>query len=155
MLTRLWGASIWAKDAIDPDEYKYRSFKRVWLPLYDVIAIGAGIWATLFGSPILHRLFPKDTVDAAGMLLALAATVCLMGVIFPALWLVEVVGKILVTFLLGSYAACVLLFRTDPGDPSSGFVVFILALALIVPFIRLSILGEEWKERHSEGVTDE
>lgn len=154
---RLWRSTIWAKGAIDPAdpaEWKYRSQKRAWLPLYDVIAIGAGVWATLFGSPILHRLFPEDTIDAAGMLLALAATVCLMGVIFPALCASELVGKTVVTFLLGSYAASVLLFRTNPHDPESGFVVFILAMAIIPPFMRLSVLGEEWKERRAERATD-
>lgn len=144
----LWRASIWARDAIPPEEWKDRHDKRLWLPLWDLIMIGAGIWATAFGSPILHRLFPEDAIDAAGMALAIAATVCLMGVAFPALWLVEFLGKITVMFLLGGYAACVAFFRVNPQDPSSGFVVFILCAAIIPALSRLSTLGEEWKERY-------
>jgi hypothetical protein len=145
----LWSASIWARDAIPPEEWKDRHDKRLWLPLWDLIMIGAGIWATAFGSPLLHRLFPEDAIDLAGMSLAVSATVCLMGVAFPALWAVEFLGKLTVMFLLGAYAACVLFFRTDPGDPSSGFVAFILCAAIIPACSRLSKLGEEWKERRT------
>lgn len=144
----LWRASIWARGAIPPEEWKDRHEKRLWLPLWDLIMIGAGIWATAFGSPILHRLFPDDAIDVAGMTLAIAATVCLMGIAFPALWLVEFIGKVAVVFLLSAYAACVAIFRQDPSDPSSGFVVFILCAAIIPAFSRLSKLGEEWKDRY-------
>lgn len=149
LLRALWRASIWHPDALPPDEWKYRSIKRVWLPLYDLIVIGAGLWATAFGSPLLHRLFDESVVDVAGIGLAIAGMVCLMGVIFPAFWAVELLGKLAVLFLLAIYGACVAVFPTRP-DPSAGFVVFILALGIIPPLIRLSILGEELKERRAE-----
>jgi hypothetical protein len=145
----LWRASIWHPDAIPPDEWKFRSMKRVWLPLYDLIVIGAGLWATAYGSPLLHRLFAEPVIDVAGMVMSVAGMVCLMGVIFPAFWTVEMVGKITVLFLLAVYGACVWFFPTRP-DPASGFVVFILALGIIPPMIRLSVLGEELKERRAE-----
>lgn len=148
-MRRLWRATIWHPDALPPDEWKYRSIKRVWLPIYDLIVIGAGLWATAFGSPLLHRLFPEDVIDLAGMGFAVAGMVCLMGVIFPAFWKVELAGKLVVLLLLSVYGACVAIFPTQP-NASSGFVVFILALGTLPPFIRLSILGEELKERRAE-----
>lgn len=148
-MRRLWRASIWHPDAVPPDEWKFRSLKRVWLPVYDLLAIGAGVWAALFGSPVLHSLFNKPMIDALGVLLAVVATVCLLGVAFPALWRWEIVGKTILVGLLGAYAASVVLFRTNP-DPSSGFVAFVIVLALPLPIFRLTLLGEEIKERREE-----
>lgn len=144
---RVLRASVWARGVIPPEDWEDRWDLRLWLPLWDLILIGAGIWATAFGSPILHRLFPESAIDAAGMALAVAATVCLMGVAFPVLWLAEFFGKVTVMFLLGAYAACVWFFRSDPSDMSSGFVVFILCAAIIPAPSRLSKIGEQWKKR--------
>lgn len=148
-MRRLWRASIWHPDAIPPDEWKYRSLKRVWLPTYDLIAILAGIWATALGSPVLHALFEENVIDVLGMLLTAVATVCLFGVAFPRLWRWEIAGKVLLVGLLAAYAASVVFFRTNP-DPSSGFVAFIIILALPLPIFRLTLLGEEIKERRED-----
>lgn len=148
-MRRLWRASIWHPDAMPPDEWKYRSLKRLWLPVYDLLAIGAGIWAALFGSPVLHELFDGPVIDAMGILLTAVATVCLLGVIFPPLWRWEICGKVLLVALLGAYAAAVVLFRTNP-DPGSGFVAFVIVLSLPLPIFRLTLLGEEIKERRDE-----
>lgn len=150
MWRRLARASIWHPDAIPPEELKYASIKRVWLPLYDFIAVLAGIWALAFGSPILHKLFSNDAVDFLGALLAAAGLICFFGVLFPALWRVEIACKLVILMLLGGYAATIVVFRTNP-EPEALFIVFILCLGMIPPLIRLSILGEEIKDRHDEG----
>lgn len=146
----LWRASIWHPDAIPPEEWKYRSLKRVWLPVYDLVTIGAGIWATLFGSPVLYELFGEPVIDAMGMLLTLVAAICLFGVAFPRLWRWEIGGKALLVALLAAYAGAVVLFRANPAA-SAGFVAFIIVLALPLPSFRLILLGEEIKERREEG----
>lgn len=146
---RLWRASIWHPDAIPPDEWKYRNLKRVWLPIYDIIAIGAGVWAAIFGSPLLHSLFDGPVIDAMGITLAAVATVCLAGVVFPRLWKMEIAGKVTLMSLLGAYAFTVAMFRANP-DPAAGFVAFVLVLAIPLPMFRLQLLGEEIKERRDE-----
>jgi len=140
-------ASIWHPSAIPADEWKFRSIKRVWLPVYNVIMMGAGIWAAVYGSPILSRLFPGELVDLSGLTLAAAALVCFLGRAFPMLWALELAGKVCMAFLLGAYAGTVAFFRSDP-DPSAGFVVFILAGSIIPCMIGVSIIAEEWKERY-------
>lgn len=152
LLRRVGRATIWHPDAIDVDEYKFRSLKRVWLPLYDAVAIGAGLWAALYGSPILRSLFDGPVITSMGVGLMLIATVCLMGVVFPALWRWEIVGKVALVALLASYAAAVVWFRPNL-EPATGFVAFIIALTLPLPVFRLSLLGEEIKERR-EGDPD-
>lgn len=149
-MRRLYRASIWHPDAIPPEEWKFRSLKRIWLPVYDLVAIGAGIWAALLGSPVLHALFDEPVIDVLGYLLTAVATVCLFGVAFPRLWRWEIVGKVTLVGLLAAYAASVVLFRTNP-DPSSGFVAFVIVLSLPLPIFRLTLLGEEIKERREDG----
>lgn len=151
MWRRLARATIWHPDAIPVDEWKYRSLKRVWLPLYDAAAFCAGLWAWWFGSPILHRLFTPDMTDLLGGLLAVAAAVCFLGVALPSLWRVEIAGKLVLMMLLAGYALTIIVFRTNP-EPEALFVVFILALGIPLPFFRLTLLGEEIKERREEGI---
>lgn len=149
VFARLARASIWHPDAIPPDEWKFRSLKRLWLPVYDAIVILAGVWATAYGSPILHRLFHENVIDAMGMTLTVSAIVCLLGLAFPSLWRVEIIGKVTLVALLGGYAIAVMLFRTNP-DPSAGFITFVLLLALPLPLFRLNLLGEEIKDRRDD-----
>lgn len=149
MIRRILQASVYGKDTIPVEDWEDRWDLRVWLPLWDLVLMGAGVWATAFGSPILHRLFPEGAIDAAGMALTIAATVCLMGVWFPVLMGVEFFGKLAVMFLLAAYATCVLLFRQNPADMSSGFVVFILSAAIIPAPSRLMKIGEKWATRRA------
>lgn len=143
----LWRASIWHPDAIPPDEWKFRNLKRVWLPLYDMIAIFAGVQAVLFGSTILNRLFPPSLVDLLGVILTIVATVCLGGVAFPRLWVVEIIGKVLLVGLVAGYVTTILMFSENPGP--NLFVVGMLTFGLPLAFFRLNLLGEEFKERRA------
>lgn len=142
--------TIWHPDAIGVDEWKYRSLKRWWLPLYDLIAVLAGVWAFLYGSPILHRLFPAEyIVDVVGLVFAFVALVCLVAVVMPKLYKVEIVGKIVLVALLLSYAAAIVIFNAQ-GDITSWFVAFVVLLSIPLPMFRLGLLGEEIKERREE-----
>lgn len=147
-MRRLFAASIWAPGAIQPDEWKYRNLKRVWLPLYDLIAIYAGLQAVLYGSNILNRLFDPFVVDVFGLAMVVISTVCLAGVAFPRLWPVEMVGKVLLVGLVAGYVTTILLFSVS-ATPNL-FVVGMLTWGLPLAFFRLNLLGEEYKERKAE-----
>lgn len=150
MISRLWRRSIWHPDSISPEEWKYRWLKRVWLPVYDLFAIGAGIWAAIFGSSILyHLLGDTGAVDALGIAFAFVAFICLMGVIFPELYKIEIVGKIALIGMLGAYAGSIIAFNAN-GDSTSWFVAFIVVMTLPLPLFRLNLLGEEIKERRNQ-----
>ncbi len=132
---------------IPPDEYKYRNLKRVWLPLYDLIAVFCGVQAFLFGSPLLNVLFPAGLIDMLGVMMAAAAVVCLAGVAFPRLWMVETIGKIILVGMISAYVATILLLSQNAG--SNLFVVGMLTFGLPLAFFRLNLLGEELKERRA------
>lgn len=145
MLARVFAASIWAPGAIPADEWKFRNLKRVWLPAYDVVAILAGVVATVQGSPLLNRLFTEPVVNCLGAGMSLVALVCLIGVAFPRLWVVEFVGKVLLVGIIAAYAATIFLFASNPNP--NDFIVLMLAFSLPFPLSRLNLLGEEIKER--------
>jgi hypothetical protein len=147
-MRRLFAASIWAPGAIPLDEWKYRNLKRVWLPVYDVVAIVAGYFAFDQGSNLLNRLFDSWFVDLFGVAMMIVAGVCLAGVAFPALWAVEMLGKVLLLGMVVSYIASILFLSAEPF--SNSFVVAMLAWGLPLALFRLNLLGEEWKERNEE-----
>ena len=150
-LRRFWRRSIWHPDSVQPEEWKYRWLLRIWLPLYDLLGIMAGVWAALFGSPVLHRLLGDSvTVDVFGTSFAVISAICMFGVIFPRLYRMEIVGKIMLVALLGGYAGAIVLFNAN-DDITSWFVAFIVAMTLPLPLFRLNLLGEEIKERRPRG----
>jgi hypothetical protein len=143
---RLARRTIWSPDQIDPDDWKYRSLTRVWLPIFDLICIISSAWAFMYGSPILHKLFPQDGLIqmlATGFFVVTLS--CFVAVIFPALWRLEIFAKIGLMSLLAGYGASILLL-TSPPD---WFPAFVILTTLPLPFFRLSLLGEEIKERRA------
>ena len=150
-MRRLWRASIWHPAAIAPDEFKYRTLKRVWLPLYDLIAVYAGIQVILYGSRLLNEMFSDGWVDAFGAIFTMVAVVCLVSVSFPRLWGVEIIGKVLLVSLIAAYITMIVFFSTAPQPQF--FVAAMLAFGLPLALFRLNLLGEEIKQRRA--VTDE
>ena len=80
--------------------------------------------------------------------MAVIAMICLLGVIFPALWAVELVGKAILVGIVSAYATTILLFASNPQP--NDFIVLMLAFSLPLPLFRISLLGEEIKERRAK-----
>lgn len=148
---RLLQGSVWSKDAIPPDEWKYRSLTRVVLPLLDILVILAGVSGARLGIPAIQEFFPASVTVGASLLLSVAGFVSLAGVLFPRLWLVEVIGKAAMIGLLSAYVIA-LLMLTAEGDPTRGFVSVLATVALLLPGWRLYILGLERRTRVDEGL---
>lgn len=149
----LWRASIWHPDAIPLHERKYASLKRVWLPIYDITAVWAGINAAIFGSRLLDRLYGPVT-DLVGVLFAAVALVCLAGVAFPRLWAVEIAGKAVLVGMIVAYMAAIVMSPSPEQlvtkEAPSWFIVTMLALNLWLPLFRLEMLTTEWADRRAE-----
>lgn len=142
-MRRLWALTVWHPDGVRADDWRQRHTLRVWLPLFDfgIVFLG-GLWAAFYGSPILWRLFPAPLIETAGTAMAITGLVCFVGVIFPRLWPLELVGKLGLIFLIGCYAGTVAFFPSNP-DANNGFVVFILVGVLFLGFIRVTQLSED------------
>lgn len=100
-----------------------------WFPSYDVIALILGVYALALGSPLLNRLFPPELTDFVGLLLVAAALTCLVGVCFPRFNYLELLGKLLIVFVLGAYAGTVWFMTGTSADPN-GFVVINLVMSV-------------------------
>lgn len=149
----LWRASIWHPDAIAWGERKYLNLKRVWLPVYDVIAILAGINAALYGSRLLDRIYGPFT-DLIGMFFSLVALVCLAGVAFPRLWAVEIIGKSILIGMVIAYIWAIILSPSPEQvaamEAPNWFIVTMLILPLPLPMFRLELLATEWADRRGD-----
>lgn len=149
-IQRLFRASVWHPDAVDTESFKYRNLTRVWLPLFDLISGGIGWLAFLYGSRLLNDMFPEWLVDIAGIAFLVASAVALVSVLFPRLYMAEIISKVAMLSLLGTYSFIVLKGFFFEGQVYSGFVALMLALPVIFPLARLQILGEEIKQRRVE-----
>ena len=141
LLQRVYRQTIWHPDAVPDAEFKYRNLRRIWLPLFDALSIWIGFLAVQYGSTLLNKMFPVVVIDIAGSIFTLAATLALVGVVFPRLFLAEIVGKVVMVSLLGTYSVVIWI---------SFFVAGMLMLPLILPFAVLQIRGEEIKQRKTQ-----
>lgn len=122
-------------DPLDDDRWTVR----VWLPLYDVLAVLAGLIAFYVGSPLMNRLFPGWIVDGTAVAFAIAGAITLIGVVVPRAWRVEIGGKVTMSFLMTTYAMLVLTFPSKDGQ-SNAFVTVILVMATWGIYPRLTKL---------------
>lgn len=150
MWRTLLRGTVWEKGALDGEPKKYRPLVRVWLPLYDAIAFSAGIFAAVYGSILLYRIY-GDLTDAIGLLYSLVAAVCFVGVAYPNLWKLEVAAKIgLIGMLLGYVFA--ILWSPSPQQLAYAaapnyFVAAMLCWGVPMAGFRLTQLAIEEFER--------
>jgi len=145
-MKKLYLASIWAPNAIPPDEWKYRNMKRVMFPAIDVLFFIAGLSAARYGVPAISEFFPDVVVDLFAYVLSVAGIVCLLGVSFPKLWPVEIGGKAVILSLMVGYIVS-LFILTSVGEGNRGFVLLIATISICGVLWRVSLLGAEWQVR--------
>lgn len=148
VITR-WGRikrlTVWHPLNTDPSD-DYRHGPRFWYPMFDLFMVALGVYAFFIGSPLLNRLFPVWFVDSLGVAITVAAVLAAVGAILPKLFMIEIVGKLGLVFLLGGYAGTVAAL-SQVSEPNGFVVITMLSLVwLLGPrlswlFIRL---GKWW-----------
>lgn len=128
---------VWHPINTDPTDDN-RWTVRVWLPLYDLLAILAGYVAFRVGSPLLNRLLTEDLINVVSAVFLLLGAITLVGLVVPKLWRVEIAGKIGMLFLMTTYAMLLLTFPSEGQNNS--FVVVILIMATWGAYPRLTTL---------------
>lgn len=149
MIGRLGSTSVWAAGVVPTDD-PWRNAKRIWLPLFDVIMIASGINAIVFGSRLLDRLY-GDFTDIIGAAFVIIAAACLIGVGWPRMWPVEIVGKILLVSMIVGYVAAIIMSPSPEQlaakEAPSWFVASMLLGLTLFPLARLDRLLDEWVKR--------
>jgi hypothetical protein len=153
VLKRLWAQTVWADGAIPPEEWRYRSLKRFWYPLVDVVYVLLGVAAIRYGVPAINHYFPDEYVDFFGWGLMFWAGLALIGVSFYRLWWLEVIAKCALVGQMVTYVAA-LFSLTRAGDDGRGFVAGVAILAAVVLLMRLSVVAHEWQERKTMRASD-
>jgi hypothetical protein len=147
MLLRLRAKTIWAPGAIPPEEKKYANpLKRFVLPAFDVAMIIAGFFAVRSGIPAIHDLFPYSVSAGFGYGFAGVAAACFIGIAFPRRWRTELFSKVALFGMLGLYLICLRVLAADDGG-SRDFISAIVTATMLVPALRLWILGTEIRDR--------
>lgn len=147
-LERFKRSTVWHPIHTDPND-DYRHGPRFWFPGYDILAIILGVYAVWMGSPLLNELFDPWFNLVLGIVLIVSATFALIGVIFPKLYLIELLGKLTIVFMLGGYAGTVAVMSSNAGENGFVVVIMIMAVWLLGPrmtwlFIRTSRRWAQW-----------
>lgn len=146
-MKRLLRHTIWATGAIPFDEYKYRHLRRVYLPLYDVLFVWAGLIAVRYGIPSLDSLLPNEVADALGWTLVGVSVVALVGVSVPRLWVLEFAAKSVLLIILVVYFLALRVMGAESGTDGYQFISVIVLAATVLLLFRFSLLTEEAQNR--------
>lgn len=142
---RVIARTVWAPEAIPPEEWDYRNVPRVWLPLYDLTIMLAGLVGAINTMPALDLIFDPWIVDIMAGFLVLTALLCLIGVVFRMLR-VEAYAKVALVGLIGSYSIALLTLAA--GDSLGRVFIGVLSIALLfLPFSRLQVLGAKLRRK--------
>jgi len=147
----LWQASIWHPDAIPLDAaHRYVSpFKRVFLPLYDVVILWLGLAGLVQGFRAIGQALPGPGPTVLYVALAAAAIAALFGCAFPRLWKVEVAGKVVILALLAMIGiTMVIAGLTIPHHTGITITPMVVGLS-IPPLFKLWTLGREYGDRQT------
>ena len=136
MLRRIARASVWARDGVRAEDWRFRGLFRFVLPATDVFFLWFGFvgWQNGIVSVQQEASPTWQTWWSAGI--AVAALIALVGVAFPRLWWVELVGKIPLISLVSVYIF--ILFARGPLVAATGGLVCIL---ILLPIWRVGDLG--------------
>lgn len=142
-------ASIWHREAIPASEAKYATpLKRVILPAFDIAVMVLGVLGLGTGGFVALRLtLPAHVPCAIYGVIAITGVVCFVGIGFPRLWAVELLGKTLMLgamlILLGAFLQAGLTVPGHAGVVAAPMVVW----GVLILLLRLWIIGVELGKR--------
>lgn len=144
MLRRIARASVWARDGVRAEDWRFRGIVRFVLPVTNLLFLyfGAVGWHNGVNSVAAATDPEWQTWWSAGI--ALSALIALVGVSFPRLWLIEALGKIPLIGLVSIY----ILFLMGRGvvDANVTATAGLILILILLPIWRVGDLGvEAWR----------
>jgi hypothetical protein len=140
--------TVWnpGRFGIPPD--RYANLYRVYLPIFDVAMIAAGLGAIVYGSPAIIDLSDGLTTFSFGwgIWTTAAATGALVGVVFPKLLRAEAIAKSALVTSSAVYLVCLLLL-TSGGSTARFVAIGISSATVILSVWRLADIRIERLER--------
>lgn len=146
-MRRLFRGTIWDPDAIPALERKYAGpLKWFVFPAFDIIMAAIGARALFVGVPSIESLYPSGVASVIYLAWLILGLVCLVGAVIPKLWPLEIVGKVALFAMLFLYLIAMRVSPT-PVDGAKDAVSGLLLAAMLIPCLRLWILGIELRAR--------
>lgn len=147
LIRKLLSVTIWAPGVFGLPPDRYANLYRVVLPLLDVGFVFAGAGAIIHGAPAFSDFASSGTQNLSfvwGVWTVAAGSACLLGISFPRLLAVEIVGKAAIVAAAIVYMI-VLLWLTGNGSTTRWVAVGMSVGSALVAAWRLGDLRIEWR----------
>jgi hypothetical protein len=117
-------------------------------PVFDIIMALIGARALVVGVPSIEALYPAEVAYVIYLAWFVLGVVCFVGAVFPRLWPFEILGKVALFSVLFLY---LIAMRASPTtvDGAKDAVSGLLLAAMLIPCLRLWILGIEERDRRA------
>ncbi len=151
-IRKLLGITIWAPGVFGLPPDRYANIYRVVLPALDVAFVWAGIGAIVYGAPAFSDFAASGTQNLSfvwGVWTVTAAAACLLGITFPRLLVVEIVGKAAILAAAIVYMI-VLLWLTGNGSTTRWVAVGMSVGSALIAGWRLGDLRIEWRDHRQK-----
>jgi hypothetical protein len=145
--------TVWDPSNTDPLD-DYRHGPRFWYPGFDLMVLLLGFTAYAAGSPLLNRLFPLWFIETFGFVLMASGVGALVGVVFPAMYRLELAAKMVIVFSMSYYAGTVAALSQNAGENWFIIVALFMIPVLLGPRVTwLTIrFSKSWR-RNKKRVT--
>lgn len=141
--------TIWHPGAIPESEGEVaRDMKRWVLPTIDLLLIVGSVLGLNGGLPTFAIVYNQVVATAASGAVLVLATLCLLGVAFPRLWLMELAAKCGLALVLVTYSILLLALAAAESG-TRGFVAGVSAALCTVIVWRIVWLGRERRRREA------
>lgn len=145
-MRRVWNSTVWAPEGVRPEDWRYRGLYRVVLPLTDLLFMYFGVVGFHNGIASVQEAGGQAWQAWWSGGIALASFVALLGVVFPRMWRVEVVGKVALIGLVTYYVALFLARGLD--DTNVTATAGLMVILVLLPAWRLVDLGfTAWRQK--------
>lgn len=150
LILRVARASVWHRDGLPEQHRRFRGIFRYVLPLSDILFLYFGIVGWHNGIRSVEEAAGQEWQTWWSLGIAVSAFVALVGVSFPKLWLVEVVGKIPLISLVWLYIFLFLARGAD--DEKVTATAGLIVILILLPIWRVADLGfASWEQQRKRG----
>lgn len=151
--------SVWGRNGVPAEDWRYRGLYRWVLPLTDIFFFWFGVVGFWNGINTVEAAASQTWQEYWSLGIAIASAIAFIGVLFPKLWLVELIGKIPLVGLVSVYIA-IFFMQGLTKTPNMLATAGLISILILLPIWRIGDMGfvtwkrKETKEAHREYLTE-
>lgn len=113
ILKRIYKASVWSRSGVSATNWRFRNQFRITFPYVDLMFIWFGCVGWMNGIQSVEDAAGNNWQTTWSAAIAVCGVLALVGVAFPRLWAVELLGKIPLVGLVCGYLALQMTLGAD------------------------------------------